>query len=78
MITNAAKPSPCWRAKVLRWWYDTAFVPVGKPHRFINDTETAMAMTLVYAGSGPERTLVAAGYCAGTLIWTGPEAFRKL
>jgi putative monooxygenase len=57
--------------------YDTAFVPVGKPHRFINQTETGMAMIWVYAGSEPERTLVAPEYCAGTLVWPGPEGFRK-
>jgi oxalate decarboxylase/phosphoglucose isomerase-like protein (cupin superfamily) len=58
--------------------YDTAFVPVGKPHRFINDTETVLAMIWVYAASEPERALVASGYCAGTRIWTGPEGVRKL
>jgi quercetin dioxygenase-like cupin family protein len=58
--------------------YDTALVPVGKPHRFINETHTTMAMIWVYAGSEPERTLVAPEYCAGTLAWPGPESFRKL
>jgi putative monooxygenase len=57
--------------------YDTAFVPVGKPHRFINQTDTATAMIWVYAGSEPERTLVSADYCSGTLVWPGPEGFQK-
>jgi putative monooxygenase len=57
--------------------YDTAFVPVGKPHRFINETDSAMAMIWVYAGSEPERTLVAPEYCAGTLVWPGPAGLRK-
>lgn len=58
--------------------YDTAFVPVGKPHRFINETDNSMAMIWVYAGSEPERTLVAPEYCTGTLIWPGPEGRRTL
>jgi putative monooxygenase len=57
--------------------YDTAFVPVGKPHRFINQTDTAMAMIWVYAGSEPERTMISADYCSGTLVWPGPEGFEK-
>ena len=57
--------------------YDTAFVPVGKPHRFINKTDTEMAMIWVYAGSEPERTLVEPEYCVGTLHWPGPAGFRK-
>jgi quercetin dioxygenase-like cupin family protein len=56
--------------------YDTAFVPVGKPHRFINESETEMAMIWVYAGSEPERTLVEPEYCIGSLAWPGPASFR--
>ncbi|MEO8130557.1 MAG: cupin domain-containing protein [Bryobacteraceae bacterium] len=57
--------------------YGTAFVPVGKPHRFMNESNADMAMIWVYAGSEPERTLVEPEYCAGTLTWPGPAAFRK-
>ena len=57
---------------------DTAFVPVGKPHRFINKTDREMAMIWVYAGSEPERTLVAPDYCTGTLVWPGPDGYRRL
>jgi len=57
--------------------YDTAFVPVGKPHRFINESEADMAMIWVYAGSEPERTLVEPEYCVGTWAWPGAAAFRK-
>jgi len=57
--------------------YDTAFVPTGKPHRFINESATDMAMIWVYAGSEPERTLVEPEYCVGTLPWPGPSVFRN-
>jgi putative monooxygenase len=49
--------------------YDTAFVPEGRPHRFLNQSNAPVAMVWVYAGSEPERTLVEAGYCDGTLPW---------
>jgi quercetin dioxygenase-like cupin family protein len=48
---------------------DTAFVPEGRPHRFLNQSDGPMAMIWVYAGSEPERTLVATGYCDGSLAW---------
>jgi quercetin dioxygenase-like cupin family protein len=51
--------------------YATAFVPVGKPHRFINEADREMAMIWVYAGSEPERTLVDSAYCTGELVWPG-------
>jgi quercetin dioxygenase-like cupin family protein len=50
---------------------DTAFVPEGLPHRFINQSEDPMAMIWVYASTEPERTLVEAAYCDGTLAWPG-------
>jgi putative monooxygenase len=50
---------------------DTAFVPQGKPHRFLNHSRSEMAMVWVYAGSEPERTLVNASFCDGTLAWPG-------
>ena len=49
--------------------YDTAFVPEGRPHRFLNHSNAPMAMVWVYAGSEPGRTLVESGYCDGTLAW---------
>lgn len=49
--------------------YDTAFVPEGRPHRFLNQSNAPMAMVWVYAGSEPGRTLVEAGYCDGSLAW---------
>jgi putative monooxygenase len=49
--------------------YDTAFVPEGKPHRFLNQSTAPMAMVWVYAGSEPGRTLVEPEYCDGTLAW---------
>ena len=49
--------------------YDTAFVPEGRPHRFLNQSNAPMAMIWVYAGSEPGRMLVEAGYCDGTLPW---------
>jgi quercetin dioxygenase-like cupin family protein len=51
--------------------YDTAFVPEGRPHRFINQSDLPMAMIWVYAGTEPERTLVEPAYCDGTLAWPG-------
>jgi quercetin dioxygenase-like cupin family protein len=49
--------------------YDTAFVPEGRPHRFLNQSTAPMAMVWVYAGSEPGRTLVEPEYCDGTLAW---------
>lgn len=53
--------------------YDTAFVPEGRPHRFLNQSHSTMAMVWVYAGSEPERTIVNTAYCSGTLSWQGPN-----
>jgi quercetin dioxygenase-like cupin family protein len=53
--------------------YGTAFVPEGRPHRFLNQSKAPMAMVWVYAGSEPERMLVDAAYCEGTLNWPGPS-----
>ena len=46
---------------------DTASVPEGMPHRFLNESTEPMAMIWVYAGDEPERTLVDAAYCTGVL-----------
>lgn len=47
--------------------YDTACIPQGRPHRFLNRSDQPMAMIWVYAGDEPDRTLVDAGYCEGRL-----------
>ncbi len=47
--------------------YDTAFVPEGRAHRFFNASDKPMAMIWVYAGDEPDRTLVDAGYCSGSI-----------
>ncbi|MGJ3242378.1 MAG: cupin domain-containing protein [Opitutales bacterium] len=44
---------------------DTALVPKGRPHRFLNESAGDMAMVWVYAGDEPERTLKTPGYCIG-------------
>lgn len=52
---------------------DTACVPEGTPHRFLNETRAPMAMIWVYASDEPERTIVDVGYCAGLLPWPMKE-----
>lgn len=52
---------------------DTAFIPKGIPHRFLNQSEAEMEMIWVYAGSEPDRRVVASGYCSGELPWPGAE-----
>jgi quercetin dioxygenase-like cupin family protein len=54
--------------------YDTAFVPEGEPHRFLNESDETMAMIWVYAGDEPDRQLVDNGYCSGALIWPETSA----
>ena len=49
---------------------DTAFVPEGQPHRFLNHSAGSMAMIWVYAGDEPERTIIDAAYCDGVLPWS--------
>jgi quercetin dioxygenase-like cupin family protein len=48
---------------------DTAFIPQGKPHRFLNESQNPMAMIWVYAGSEPSRSIVDVNYCLGSLPW---------
>lgn len=57
---------------------DTAFVPEGRPHRFLNLSNDHMAMIWVYAGSEPERTLVSPEYCDGTWAWQPPERSKTV
>jgi quercetin dioxygenase-like cupin family protein len=49
----------------------TAFVPQGKPHRFLNSGDTEMEMLWVYAGDEPDRVIVDNQYCSGLLSWPG-------
>ena len=49
--------------------YDTAIVPEGEPHRFINESDGEMAMIWVYAGDEPDRVIVDNGYCSGVTTW---------
>jgi quercetin dioxygenase-like cupin family protein len=49
---------------------DTAFIPRGYPHRFINDSKEMMAMLWVYGGHEPTRELVDQGYCDGSRPWS--------
>jgi putative monooxygenase len=46
--------------------FETAFIPRGTPHRFLNLSDQEMAMVWVYAGDEPDRTIVEAGCCSGT------------
>jgi quercetin dioxygenase-like cupin family protein len=52
---------------------DTAFVPKGLPHRFLNLSDAEMAMVWVYAGDEPDRRVVQSEYCSGELAWRGAE-----
>ena len=52
---------------------DTAFIPEGRPHRFLNKGSEGMAMIWVYASDEPERTILDPGYCTGGLVWPGRE-----
>lgn len=45
---------------------DTACIPEGRPHRFLNWTEQPMAMLWVYAGDEPERTVVDSCRCGNS------------
>ena len=47
----------------------TAFVPQGKPHRFLNSSDDDMEMLWVYAGDEPDRLVVDNQYCSGLLAW---------
>lgn len=50
---------------------DTAFIPQGKPHRFLNESNRPMAMIWVYAGSEPSRSIVDVEFCIGSRAWIG-------
>jgi quercetin dioxygenase-like cupin family protein len=51
--------------------YDTAMVPSGRPHRFLNESRDVMAMIWVYAGSEPHRNILDARFCNGEWKWKG-------
>jgi len=57
--------------------YDTAMVPSGRPHRFLNESKDVMAMIWVYAGSEPQRTLLNARFCNGDWQWKGKASSSK-
>ena len=48
---------------------DTACVPKGLPHRFVNLSNDEMGMVWVYASSEPDRNLVDAKLCSGNLVF---------
>ena len=52
---------------------DTALVPKGRPHRFLNESSEPMAMIWLYAGGEPGRTILESGYCSGSLRWLKKE-----
>lgn len=56
---------------------DTAFIPRGIPHRFLNLSDREMSMIWVYAGSEPDRVMVEPGYCSGELAWPGADPTTK-
>lgn len=51
--------------------HDTAMVPSGRPHRFLNESSDVMAMIWVYAGNEPHRNIVNARFCNGEWKWKG-------
>jgi len=55
---------------------DTAFIPQGKPHRFLNESQKPMAMIWVYAGSEPSRSIVDVKYCLGSLPWQSLQSME--
>jgi quercetin dioxygenase-like cupin family protein len=50
---------------------DTAYIPKGVPHRFLNQSPNDMSMIWVYAADEPDRRIVNARYCSGELVWPG-------
>jgi len=52
---------------------DTAFIPKGLPHRFLNLSDEEMSMVWVYAGSEPDRRIISSGYCSGERPWPGAD-----
>jgi mannose-6-phosphate isomerase-like protein (cupin superfamily) len=48
--------------------HDTAFVPGGRAHRFLNCSNEDMAMLWVYSGPEPERTILDSHCCFSELL----------
>ena len=46
---------------------ETAFIPTHRAHRFINESDSAMAMIWVYAGNEPDRVILDNTLCAGSV-----------
>jgi len=57
--------------------YDTAFIPKGLPHRFLNFSDQEMNMVWVYAGREPDRRIVESQYCSGELAWPGSQMAKQ-
>lgn len=57
--------------------YDTAFIPQGMPHRFLNESDDEMAMIWVYAGEEPDRRIVDSAHCSGALAWPRASVQRQ-
>lgn len=51
--------------------FDTAYIPKGVPHRFLNQSASDMSMIWVYAADEPDRRIVNTRYCSGELVWPG-------
>jgi len=51
---------------------DTACIPKGRPHRFLNESGAPMAMIWVYAGTEPDREIVESIYCETSRPWRSP------
>ncbi len=49
---------------------ETAFVPTHRPHRFINESSSHMAMIWVYAGDEPDRIILDNALCSGSASLT--------
>jgi quercetin dioxygenase-like cupin family protein len=56
---------------------DTAFIPKGVPHRFLNQSSEEMSMIWVYAGSEPDRRIVSSEFCSGELPLPGADCFKQ-
>jgi putative monooxygenase len=51
---------------------DTACIPEGRPHRFLNESDQTMAMIWVYAGAEPDRQIIESSYCQTHRSWPSP------
>ena len=58
--------------------FDTACIPTGRPHRFINRSDANMAMIWIYAGDEPDRVVLDQGYCDGRLPFSEPDEYGEI